>query len=99
MIVQHNVLHWKGLLICLPNQQRLERMRGNIPNIQIGDELDLGENGMRIRDEILAFKRNPAKTLNPINMKKDDKVFLFHYSNEKVTLLFNQLKNKKIRSE
>ena len=27
-------------------------------------------------------------------MKKGhDKVFLFHYSNEKVTLLFNQLKN------
>ena len=41
----------------LPNQQRLERMRGNIPNIQIGDELDLGEEWREIRDEILAFKQ------------------------------------------
>lgn len=41
----------------LPNQQRLERMRGNIPNIQIGAELDLGEAWRNIRDEILAFKQ------------------------------------------
>ena len=41
----------------LPNQQRLERMRGNIPNLQIGDELDLGEEWREIRDEILAFKQ------------------------------------------
>lgn len=41
----------------LPNQQRLERMRGNIPDIQIGDELDLGEEWREIRDEILAFKQ------------------------------------------
>ncbi|MCJ0926835.1 beta-N-acetylhexosaminidase [Acinetobacter lwoffii] len=44
----------------LPNQQRLERMRGNIPNIQIGDELDLGEEWREIRDEILAFKQQPS---------------------------------------
>ncbi|EKE23614.1 MAG: hypothetical protein ACD_6C00401G0004 [uncultured bacterium] len=41
----------------LPNQQRLERMRGNIPNIQIGSELDLGEAWRNIRDEIVAFKQ------------------------------------------
>ena len=44
----------------LPNQQRLERMRGNIPNIQIGDELDLGEEWREIRDEILAFKQKSS---------------------------------------
>ncbi|WP_312326649.1 beta-N-acetylhexosaminidase [Acinetobacter sp.] len=44
----------------LPNQQRLERMRGNIPNIQIGDELDLGEEWRKIRDEILAFKQQSS---------------------------------------
>ena len=44
----------------LPNQQRLERMRGNIPNIQIGDELDLGEEWREIRDEILAFKQQSS---------------------------------------
>ncbi|MCO8089874.1 beta-N-acetylhexosaminidase [Acinetobacter pseudolwoffii] len=42
----------------IPNQQRLERMRGNIPNIQIGSELDLGEAWRNIRDEILAFKQH-----------------------------------------
>ena len=44
----------------LPNQQRLERMRGNIPKIQIGDELDLGEEWREIRDEILAFKQQSS---------------------------------------
>lgn len=44
----------------LPNQQRLERMRGNIPNIQIDDELDLGEEWREIRDEILAFKQQSS---------------------------------------
>jgi beta-N-acetylhexosaminidase len=44
----------------LPNQQRLERMRGNIPNIQIGDELDLGEEWREIRNEILAFKQQSS---------------------------------------
>jgi len=32
-------------------------MRGNIPNIQIGSELDLGEAWRNIRDEIVAFKQ------------------------------------------
>ncbi len=40
----------------LPNQQRLERMRGNIPNIQINEILDLGDEWRRIVDEISAFK-------------------------------------------
>ncbi|WP_213687702.1 beta-N-acetylhexosaminidase [Acinetobacter sp. WY4] len=44
----------------LPNQQRLECMRGNIPNIQIGDELNLGEEWREIRDEILAFKQQSS---------------------------------------
>lgn len=44
----------------LPNQQRLERMRGNIPNIQIGAELELGEAWRNIRDEILAFKQQSS---------------------------------------
>ncbi len=40
----------------LPNQQRLERMRGNIPNIQINEILDLGDEWHRIVDEISDFK-------------------------------------------
>ncbi|MGE8538217.1 MAG: glycoside hydrolase family 3 N-terminal domain-containing protein, partial [Acinetobacter sp.] len=44
----------------LPNQQRLERMRGQIPAIQIGTELDLGEEWRAIRDEILLFKQQSS---------------------------------------
>lgn len=40
----------------LPNQQRLERMRGKIPNIEIGEGLDLGDEWRQIRDRIVAFK-------------------------------------------
>ncbi|WP_312087778.1 beta-N-acetylhexosaminidase [Acinetobacter variabilis] len=40
----------------LPNQQRLERMRGKIPEIQIGTELDLGDEWRQICDEISQFK-------------------------------------------
>lgn len=40
----------------LPNQQRLERMRGKIPNIEIGESLDLGDEWRKIRDRIVAFK-------------------------------------------
>ncbi|MCJ8161065.1 beta-N-acetylhexosaminidase [Acinetobacter zhairhuonensis] len=40
----------------LPNQQRLERMRGKIPNIEIGESLDLGDEWRQIRDRIVAFK-------------------------------------------
>ena len=41
----------------LPNQQRLERMRGNIPHIQIGEQLELGAEWASIRDRITAFKQ------------------------------------------
>ena len=40
----------------LPNQQRLERMRGKIPEIQISTELNLGDEWRQIRDEISQFK-------------------------------------------
>ena len=44
----------------LPNQERLERMRGQIPAIQIGTELDLGDEWRKIRDEILLFKQQTS---------------------------------------
>lgn len=40
----------------LPNQERLERMRGKIPQLHIANELDLGDEWQLIRDEIVAFK-------------------------------------------
>ena len=40
----------------LPNQHRLERMRGKIPNISIGENLELGSEWATIRDRILAFR-------------------------------------------
>ncbi|RKG33213.1 beta-N-acetylhexosaminidase [Acinetobacter tianfuensis] len=40
----------------LPNQERLERMRGKIPNIIIGEYLDLGSEWAAIRDRITAFR-------------------------------------------
>ncbi|TCB67662.1 beta-N-acetylhexosaminidase [Acinetobacter sp. ANC 4178] len=40
----------------LPNQQRLERMRGKIPNIEIGETFALGAEWQRIRDNITAFR-------------------------------------------
>ncbi|WP_278363919.1 beta-N-acetylhexosaminidase [Acinetobacter schindleri] len=40
----------------LPNQERLERMRGCIPQIQIDDVLDLGEEWRQVRDEITGFR-------------------------------------------
>ena len=40
----------------LPNQERLERMRGRIPQIQIDDVLDLGEEWRQVRDEITGFR-------------------------------------------
>lgn len=42
----------------LPNQARLERMRGQIPNIPITEHLDLGEKWKIIRDRIEAFKQS-----------------------------------------
>ena len=39
-----------------PNQARLERMRGKIPNLNIGETLDLGAEWQKVRDNITAFK-------------------------------------------
>ncbi|MGE8540871.1 beta-N-acetylhexosaminidase [Acinetobacter sp. ANC 3813] len=40
----------------LPNQQRLERMRGKIPHLQVGQQLDLGTDWANTRDRIVDFK-------------------------------------------
>jgi beta-N-acetylhexosaminidase len=42
--------------LALPNQTRLERMRGNIPNLEIAAELDLGHQWQAVRERITAFK-------------------------------------------
>ncbi len=42
----------------LPNQARLERMRGQIPNISIAEKLDLGEHWKTVKTRIEAFKNN-----------------------------------------
>lgn len=41
----------------LPNQTRLARMRGQIPNIQVGEVLDLGPKWQAVRDRIVQFKQ------------------------------------------
>ncbi|MEB3754620.1 beta-N-acetylhexosaminidase [Acinetobacter sp. MD2(2019)] len=41
-----------------PNQQRLERMRGRIPNIQIGEQLGLGEEWQTAKRTIEDFKQS-----------------------------------------
>ena len=40
----------------LPNQERLERMRGRIPQISIGEQLDLGNEWQAVKKTIEAFK-------------------------------------------
>lgn len=42
----------------LPNQDRLERMRGQIPQISIGQTLELGEEWMAVKKEIEAFRNS-----------------------------------------
>ena len=44
----------------LPNQERLERMRGRIPQIRINDVLDLGKEWRQVRDEITGFRNQVA---------------------------------------
>ena len=44
--------------LALPNQQRLERMRGKIPEIQIGTTLTLDENWQNVRKVIEDFKNS-----------------------------------------
>ncbi len=42
----------------LPNQERLERMRGHIPNIRIGEQLNLGEEWQSVKNTIETFKQS-----------------------------------------
>ncbi len=42
----------------LPDQERLERMRGQIPNIHIGEQLDLGEEWQSVKKVIEEFKNS-----------------------------------------
>lgn len=42
----------------LPNQVRLQRMRGKIPNIQIGEQLQLGQEWQSVSKAIAAFKNS-----------------------------------------
>jgi len=42
----------------LPNQERLEKMRGKIPDIRIGEDLNLGAEWQKVRDTITAFRNS-----------------------------------------
>ena len=42
--------------LALPNQERLERMRGKIPQIAIGQNIDLGADWQQVRNRIVDFK-------------------------------------------
>lgn len=42
----------------LPNQARLERMRGRIPQIQVGEQLDLGTEWASVKQTIEQFKQS-----------------------------------------
>ena len=42
----------------LPNQQRLERMRGKIPSITVGQTLELGAEWQKVKDNIENFKKS-----------------------------------------
>ncbi|MCL6247549.1 beta-N-acetylhexosaminidase [Acinetobacter sp. ANC 4945] len=42
--------------LALPNQERLERMRGNIPQIEIGQSIELGADWQNVRNRIVDFK-------------------------------------------
>ncbi|MFW1858299.1 beta-N-acetylhexosaminidase [Acinetobacter defluvii] len=44
--------------LALPNQERLARMRGKIPNIHIGEQLDLGEEWQVVKKVIEEFKNS-----------------------------------------
>lgn len=45
---------------AIPNQQRLEKMRGNIPSLKIGNTLELGTMWAQKRDLIEQFKQQVA---------------------------------------
>ncbi len=42
--------------LALPNQARLERMRGQIPNISVQSKLYLGEDWAKVRDQVELFR-------------------------------------------
>ncbi|WP_180153025.1 MULTISPECIES: beta-N-acetylhexosaminidase [unclassified Acinetobacter] len=42
--------------LALPNQERLERMRGKIPQIEIGQNIELGADWQNVRNRIVDFK-------------------------------------------
>ncbi|WP_180024430.1 beta-N-acetylhexosaminidase [Acinetobacter sp. YH1901134] len=42
--------------LALPNQERLERMRGKIPQIEIGQSIELGADWQNARNRIVDFK-------------------------------------------
>ncbi|MFX5486538.1 nagZ [Acinetobacter baumannii] len=42
----------------LPNQERLERMRGRIPQIQVGETLSLGNDWQAVKTAIEEFKNS-----------------------------------------
>ncbi|WP_180121550.1 beta-N-acetylhexosaminidase [Acinetobacter sp. YH12086] len=42
--------------LALPNQERLERMRGKIPQIEIGQSIELGADWQNVRNRIVDFK-------------------------------------------
>ena len=44
--------------LALPNQERLQRMRGKIPNIHITEQLDLGEKWQTVRAAIEDFRNS-----------------------------------------
>ncbi|WP_111893289.1 beta-N-acetylhexosaminidase [Acinetobacter sp. MB5] len=46
---------------ALPNQQRLERMRGQIPTLQINEQLFLGEKWQHVKQRIEDFKNNTLR--------------------------------------
>ncbi|PZK62090.1 beta-N-acetylhexosaminidase [Staphylococcus aureus] len=41
--------------LALPNQARLERMRGQIPNVNVQSTLHLGEDWVKVRDQVELF--------------------------------------------
>jgi beta-N-acetylhexosaminidase len=42
--------------LALPNQARLERMRGQIPNVNVQSTLHLGEDWAKVRDQVELFR-------------------------------------------
>ncbi|MEB3768277.1 beta-N-acetylhexosaminidase [Acinetobacter sp. MD2] len=55
------ILALKGIEnLPLPDQNRLERMRGKIPNIEITEQLSLGEKWQSVKAEIEQFKQSFA---------------------------------------